>query len=91
MIDHSSCDHPRTSKDRAACRKAKGAGKVHASTTAKNKVSIGGRAGRTLTWEQANAVGEVDDKTLDDRIRSSKSRPPASPVRITKVDPSTLR
>ena len=26
MIDHTNCDHPRTSKDRAACRRARGKG-----------------------------------------------------------------
>lgn len=82
-IDHSKCDHPSTKKDRSACRKAQGAGKVH--TSAGEAPAKPKKAAKVLTWGEANAIGQVDHETLDDRIRESKKRPKASPVKVTKI------
>lgn len=84
MIDHSSCDHPRTSKDRAACRKAMAKGSTHdtAAGTASPRPPAAPSPYKSLA--DANAQGAIDTKTLDDRIRDSKRRPQGSSVYTTR-------
>lgn len=85
MIDHTNCAHPKTKKDRAACRKAQGAGKVHTASgeSAPRAAKV---PTKTLTWEEANATGNIDHDTLDDRIRAAKRKPKASPVVVRRAE-----
>lgn len=91
MIDHSSCNHPRTSKDRAACRKARAKGSTHdaAAGTASPRPPATPSPYNSLA--DANAQGAIHHDTLDDRIRDSKRRPKGSAVTVRRVDPATLR
>lgn len=88
MIDHTNCDHPKTRKDRAACRKAKGAGKVH--TAALGAAKDINRKAKVLngpkSFAEANEPGNIDHDTLDDRIREAKRRPKASPVVVRRAE-----
>lgn len=94
MIDHSSCDHPRTSKDRAACRKAMAKGSTHDAPIYDAAGIAGPRPPATPSpynsLADANAQGAIHHDTLDDRIRDSRRRPKASPVTTKKVDPASL-
>lgn len=108
MIDHSSCDHPRTPKDRAKCRKARSQSKecaILATCEASDGVTcceVLANSTKKLTrslrrlqagvedlrgprsFSEANEVGNIDPKTLDDRIRASKSKPKGSSIHTTR-------
>lgn len=84
MTSHANCAHPSTKAGRAACRKANGhtpTSRGASSTPAAPRKVAGG----PKSLAEANEVGNIDHDTLDDRIRASRRRPTASPVKVTKV------
>lgn len=88
MTSHANCAHPATKKDRSACRKAQGAGKVH---TASGRLSDAKPRAQKVpagpkSFAEANELGNIDHETLDDRIRDAKRRPTASPVKVSRID-----
>lgn len=99
MTSHADCAHPSTKADRAACRKARASNTAHVRNEADIRLDRVGKrqkvarraAGAKAAWDDPNAVGAIDYDTLDDRIRDSKRKVRGSEVKVTKVDPATLR
>lgn len=85
MTSHANCNHPATKKDRSACRKAHGVGKVHVSSMSGVKREVLDIKG-PKSFAEANEQGNIDSATLDDRIRAAKRRPRAGEVKVLRME-----